>query len=133
MMCRPERGGPERRTMAQVVRENSVEPGFDVGIVGFGPVGATVAALLARMGVSTVVVEKSADIYPLPRAVHFDDEAMRAFQAVGVADRIAKHSIVNRGMRFLTASGQMVIDWPRPQEIGPQGWHTSYRFHQPDI
>ncbi len=119
--------------MAQVVRENSLEPGFDVGIVGFGPVGATVAALLARMGVSTVVVEKSADIYPLPRAVHFDDEAMRAFQAVGVANRIAKHSIVNRGMRFLTASGQVLIDWPRPQEIGPQGWHTSYRFHQPDI
>jgi 3-(3-hydroxy-phenyl)propionate hydroxylase len=119
--------------MTEVLCPDTGESCFDVGIVGFGPVGATVAALLARMGVSTVVVEKAADIYPLPRAVHFDDEAMRVFQAVGVADQIASGSIVNRGMRFIAASGHLLIDWPRPQEVGPQGWHASYRFHQPDI
>jgi 3-(3-hydroxy-phenyl)propionate hydroxylase len=119
--------------MTEVIHPDTGEPCFDVGIVGFGPVGAAVAALLGRMGVSTVVVEKAADIYPLPRAVHFDDEAMRVFQAVGVADRIAAGSIVNLGMRFIAASGQLLIDWPRPQDVGPQGWHASYRFHQPDI
>ena len=29
--------------------------------------------------------------------------------------------------------GRLLLDWPRPQQVGPQGWHPSYRFHQPDL
>jgi 3-(3-hydroxy-phenyl)propionate hydroxylase len=25
------------------------------------------------------------------------------------------------------------LDWARPLEPGPQGWHASYRFHQPEL
>ena len=36
-------------------------------------------------------------------------------------------------MRFVDPHGKLLLDWPRPQQVGPQGWHPSYRFHQPDL
>ncbi|MBZ0218566.1 MAG: bifunctional 3-(3-hydroxy-phenyl)propionate/3-hydroxycinnamic acid hydroxylase, partial [Fimbriimonadaceae bacterium] len=106
---------------------------FDVAIIGFGPTGATLANLLALCGVSVLVLDRQTAPYPLPRAVHFDDEVMRVFQSIGVAGEVAKIVRVNRGMRFVDATGKLLLDWPRPQEIGPQGWYASYRFHQPDL
>ena len=58
----------------------------DVVVVGFGPVGTTLAALLARRGLRVLVVDRDTDIHPLPRAVHFDHEIMRVLQEVGIAD-----------------------------------------------
>jgi flavoprotein hydroxylase len=49
----------------------------DVAIVGYGPVGATLAILLAQRGWRVVALERWAEPYPLPRAVHFDHEAGR--------------------------------------------------------
>ena len=53
---------------------------FDVAIVGLGPVGACLANLLGLKGVSTLVLERETNAYHLPRAVHFDDEVMRALR-----------------------------------------------------
>lgn len=36
-------------------------------------------------------------------------------------------------MHFIDAEGHTLIDWRRPTDIRPQGWHTSYRFHQPTL
>jgi 3-(3-hydroxy-phenyl)propionate hydroxylase len=105
----------------------------DVAIIGYGPTGATLAGLLANSGCSVTVIEREADIYPLPRAVHFDDETMRIFQAVGIADQLRGRIRLNPGMRFVDADHNLLMDWPRPQEITPQGWNASYRFHQPDL
>lgn len=110
-----------------------VESLVDVAIVGYGPVGATLANLLGRFGVSTVVFEREGAAYHLPRAVHFDDEAMRVFQSIGLAEDIQPFTHVSPGMKFLNAKGELLIDWQRPQEVGPQGWYPSYRFHQPDL
>jgi 3-(3-hydroxy-phenyl)propionate hydroxylase len=104
---------------------------FDVIVVGLGPVGATLAALLDLCGISVLVLEREADVYPLPRAVHFDDEVMRVFQTIGIADQTGDFTVINKGMRFVDADGKMLLDWPRPQEIGPNGWYPSYRFNQP--
>ena len=49
---------------------------FDVAIVGYGPTGATLANLLGQYGLQVLVIEREAQIYDLPRAVHFDDEIM---------------------------------------------------------
>ena len=35
----------------------------DVIVVGFGPVGAVLAALLGRAGIQTVVIDKADDVY----------------------------------------------------------------------
>ena len=106
---------------------------FDVGIVGYGPVGAMLANLLGQHGLSTVIFERDPVQYALPRAAHLDGEVVRAFQAVGLADEIVAGLRVNAGMQFVNGAGEMLVNWPRPQEVGPQGWHPSYRFHQPAV
>jgi 3-(3-hydroxy-phenyl)propionate hydroxylase len=106
---------------------------YDVVVVGCGPTGATLANLLGDHGLSVLVLERALEIYDLPRAVHFDDEVMRVFQWIGIADALADDVVVNRGMRFVDQAGKVLVDWPRPQEISANGWYPSYRFHQPDL
>ena len=105
----------------------------EVAIVGCGPVGAMLANLLGLQGVSTLVLEREAAIYHLPRAVHFDDEVMRLLQTVGLAETMQPLVHVSPGMKFVSDTGRLLLDWPRPQEVGPQAWHASYRFHQPEL
>lgn len=104
-----------------------------VCVIGYGPVGATLANLLGLRGIDTLVLERESAAYHLPRAVHFDDEAMRVFQTIGLAETLASLTHVSPGTRFVNADGRMLMEWPRPQTRGPQGWHASYRFHQPDL
>ncbi|MGI9480093.1 MAG: bifunctional 3-(3-hydroxy-phenyl)propionate/3-hydroxycinnamic acid hydroxylase, partial [Hyphomicrobiaceae bacterium] len=80
-----------------------------------------------------LVLDREGPAYHLPRAVHFDDEIMRVLQTVGIANDMAKRVHVNPGMRFVDADGRLLLDWPRPPEVSAQGWHPSYRFHQPDL
>lgn len=105
----------------------------DVAVIGCGPTGATLANLLALSGISVLVVDREPAVYPLPRAVHFDDESMRVFQAVGIADALAAQSRVNPGMRFVDEHDRLLLDWPRPVDVGMHGWHGSYRLHQPAL
>ena len=111
----------------------SGQPDHDVVIVGLGPTGATLANILGEYGLDVVVLEREAGVYPLPRAVHFDDEVMRVFQSIGLSEGIGRDARVNVGTKFVDADMNLMLDWSRPQEIGPLGWHPSYRFHQPDL
>ena len=70
---------------------------FDVAIIGYGPTGATMANLLAMGGHSVLVIDKEPDLYPLPRAVHFDDEVMRVFNTIGITKSLTKKLIINKG------------------------------------
>ncbi len=106
---------------------------YDVIIVGFGPTGGTLANLLALQGFSILIIEKEKSFYPLPRAVHFDDEIMRVFQTIGITDKFLKHTIINKGTKFVNSKNKVVLDWPRPRSITENGWYPSYRFHQPDL
>jgi 3-(3-hydroxy-phenyl)propionate hydroxylase len=105
----------------------------DVVIVGCGPAGAMLANLLGLQGISTLALEREAAIYNLPRAVHFDDEVMRLVQTVGLAEVTLPLVHVSPGMKFVDETGRLLLEWPRPVERGPQGWHESYRFHQPEF
>lgn len=105
----------------------------DVLLLGAGPVGCTLALLLAAQGLRVRLLEREAAPYPLPRAVHLDDEVMRVFQSVGLAQAILPHTRVSPGMRFVAPDGRLLMDWSRPQAPGPLGWHASYRFHQPAL
>ena len=106
---------------------------YDVVIVGFGPTGGTLANLLALQGFSILMIEKEKSFYPLPRAVHFDDEIMRVFQTIGITDKFLKHTIINKGTKFVNSKNRVVLDWPRPRSVTENGWYPSYRFHQPDL
>jgi 3-(3-hydroxy-phenyl)propionate hydroxylase len=105
----------------------------DVAIIGCGPVGAMLANLLGLQGITTLVLEREAAVYQLPRAVQFDDEIMRLFQTAGLARAMQPLVHVSPGMEFVDDAGRLLLHWPRSQEVGRQGWHASYRFHQPEL
>lgn len=66
----------------------------DVLIVGYGPVGASLAAVLGRYGVRTLVIDREAGVFTAPRAIALDDEALRSLQTIGVTeDAFAKVAI----------------------------------------
>ena len=106
---------------------------YDVTIIGLGPIGGTLANLIALNGYSVLILEREKSYYPLPRAVHFDDEIMRVFQSIGITKDFLKYTIINKGTKFVNSKGKVVLDWPRPKEITENGWYPSYRFNQPDL
>src|SRR3954470_21106803 len=69
----------------------------DVAVVGFGPVGATLAGLLGRRGLRVIVLDRAADIYPLPRAAHIDGTGLRTLQELGCLDDVLPDMIPNPG------------------------------------
>lgn len=104
----------------------------DVLIVGLGPVGAALAVLLAQAGVSSLAVEKDLEVYPLPRAAHFDHEIMRLFQNLGVAQAVLAHARPAPAYEFRSAAGDLLMRFDLPAE-SLSGWSTGYMFHQPAV
>ena len=43
---------------------------------------------------SILILDREKSFYPLPRAVHFDDEIMRVFQTIGITDTLSKKLII---------------------------------------
>ncbi len=104
----------------------------DVLIVGLGPVGATLAALLGRSGINTIVLDRETAIYPLPRAVHFDHEIMRLFQTLGIAEEVQRHARDLPAYEFRAANGELLMCL-NPASNTPSGWGSGYMFHQPGL
>ena len=105
---------------------------FDVGIIGYGPVGATLANLLGQRGIKTVVLEREPSVYHLPRAVALDGEGMRLFQTMGLAGDLLPRLDVSRNIRHVSADGKLLLLIAR-SGTGPEGWHNAYRFYQPEL
>ncbi|HEX2315287.1 MAG TPA: bifunctional 3-(3-hydroxy-phenyl)propionate/3-hydroxycinnamic acid hydroxylase [Thermomonospora sp.] len=102
-------------------------------IVGAGPTGLTCATLLARYGVRSLVVERHPEVYPLPRAVHLDDEVLRILQRVGVADAFTRISRPARGMRLVDGRLRTIAEFRRDTLVGEHGWPQANLFDQPDL
>ncbi|PJI97722.1 3-(3-hydroxy-phenyl)propionate hydroxylase [Acidovorax sp. 69] len=107
---------------------------FDVAIIGYGPAGATLANLLGQAGLSVVVLEKEAGIYPLPRAIHFDGEVMRIFQSAGLRPKVEAISRPGlKGMHFVNAEGETLMIRGGTAAQGPHGCASNHYFHQPEL
>lgn len=101
----------------------------DVAIIGAGPVGLMIANILGLQGVSVTVVEKLDHLIDYPRAIGLDDEALRVFQAVGLADALLPHTTPDHWMRFVTRDGHCFASIePRTDEFG---WPRRNAFIQP--
>jgi 3-(3-hydroxy-phenyl)propionate hydroxylase len=110
----------ERNTPAQA----------DVAVVGLGPVGALLAGLLGRRGLDVVVLEREAEVFPLPRAAHIDHTGLRAVQEVGCLDAVLPSMIPNPGIDFVGLDGDLIMRLPADQSTW-SGVPTSVYFHQP--
>lgn len=103
---------------------------YDIAVVGYGPVGMTAAALLGRLGHRVVVLERYDGMYNLPRAGVFDDETMRTFAMLGVAQRMLPTMYAARGYEWMNASGELLMNY-RFAERGTSGWAEWYGMYQP--
>lgn len=114
-------------------------PGFgcpeeiDVLIIGGGPTGVTLAALLAKRGVSVIVTEKELSIYPLPRAAHIDHEGMRILQEAGAAEAVMATSRQAKSYEFRNARGRLLLSFDGADQIGSGGWPVANMIHQPSV
>ena len=107
---------------------------FDVAIIGYGPAGATLANLLGQYGLSVLVLEREAEIYPLPRAIHFDGEVMRVFETAGLRREVEAISRPGlKGMYFNNAAGETLLIRAGTAARGPHGCATNHYFHQPEL
>jgi 2-polyprenyl-6-methoxyphenol hydroxylase-like FAD-dependent oxidoreductase len=103
-----------------------------VAVVGYGPVGMVVAAVLGSRGHRVVVLERYPGLYNLPRAGVFDDETMRTFASLGVADRILPKLKAPQRYWFQNDAGERLMEFDFA-EVGRSGWAEMYGFYQPDL
>ncbi len=110
-------------------REND---GYDVAIIGLGPIGLALATLLAGKGIRVAAIDPNRLVCQHPRATHIDDETMRTLQTLG-ADSLETEFLRMTGYTLRKADGTpfMVHEWPFAAT--DQGWFSDYMFHQPDF
>lgn len=105
----------------------------DVLISGLGPTGAVLAGLLGQRGIRVAVFDVLEDLYPLPRAVGLDHEAMRILQELGISNQLEGVIERYRPSEYLGMDGQLIkrLDTePAPHRLG---WEPNYVFNQPQL
>jgi 3-(3-hydroxy-phenyl)propionate hydroxylase len=108
---------------------------YDVAIVGFGPVGALTALLLAESGCRVAVYEASTEPVVLPRAVGLDGESIRSFQRIGRAaeiEALLQPPRPNDAIAFTNSKREPHFAIPMPGR-GPNGWRETSFFDQPEL
>lgn len=101
----------------------------DVVVVGAGPIGLTVANLLADQGLKVTLVEKNASTSDEPRAISITDESLRIMEQIGIMGRLAPEMLMDTGARYFGRKGQLLAEVrPASQRLGQPG---KSQFDQP--
>ncbi len=109
----------------------SEPPDYDVAIVGYGPTGVTAANLLGQSGLTVLVVERDPDIYARSRAISTDEEVLRIWQRVGLADRLDADMLEGGRVAFTDTAGRPFTE-VRPASHGCG--HPPQQFiYQPEM
>ncbi|MEU9265955.1 bifunctional 3-(3-hydroxy-phenyl)propionate/3-hydroxycinnamic acid hydroxylase [Streptomyces sp. NPDC048251] len=92
---------------------------YDVAVIGYGPTGVTAANLLGALGLRVVVVERDAEVYSRARAISTDEEVLRIWQRVGLADRLKQDMLAGRALDFVDTRGRTFLSAnPTPRGHG---------------
>ena len=106
---------------------------YDVIIVGAGPVGSVAAVLASKHGLNALLVDQSAEVFPLPRAIHFDADIMRILQFAGLAEPVEPITRATTGGVHLGADGDPIRQFRVADRPGDLGWRPHYMFYQPQF
>lgn len=117
--------------MAATPRHDDVE--YDVAVVGFGPTGAALAALLGQAGLRTWVGDKSSEVYDKPRAISMDHEILRVMQQLGVAEAMQPHVEPFTPSEYIGVDGQVIKRLTMVEPPYPLAWTPSNVFTQPPV
>ena len=97
------------------------------------PTGVTAATLLAQYGIECLVLDRWADVYPQPRAVHLDDEIYRILARLGIADEFAAISRPALGLRLLDPRCVCSPSSSATPRCSVNGFPQANMFDQPDL
>ena len=75
---------------------------FEVAIVGAGPVGLTLAALLSQAGVSVVVLERRGELHRLPQAHVVNCRTMEVFRSLGLDRKVFAAAAPIMRLRYIS-------------------------------
>ena len=104
---------------------------YDVVIVGAGPCGVSAANILGRAGISTLIIDKEADVVTIPRAVGICEEGSRIMDTLDILD--------DPELEFRQINKVLFCDKPEhavfhADTYQPKSGHRILRtFHQPDL
>lgn len=109
----------------------TVQHSYDVAIVGYGPAGVTAANFLGQLGVEVVVIERDASIYSRARAIATDEEVIRIWQRLGVAERLKQDMLTEKPLEFVDHTGRSFLNFlPAPRG---NGHPTQLFIYQPAL
>lgn len=110
-----------------------MRPFYDVAVVGYGPVGATAAALLADSGLAIALIEPNTALFDKPRAVGADDEFLRVMQWCGIGEELGRHIVPYNGTVYLGVDGQPIRAFEPARPPYRLGWPPVHFFIQPEV
>ena len=101
-------------------------------IVGAGPVGLTTANLLVSRDVPVLLVERNATTSDEAKAISLDDESLRTFDSIGLADRVLDIVVPGTGTRYFDRKGRLLFHagGPWPARLG---YPIKNQFAQPEL
>ncbi len=105
----------------------------EVLICGYGPTGAVAANLLGQRGVRVLAIDRSAAIYDIPRAVHFDGEVMRILQGLGLEQALKDVTRGAENVAFLNARGRELLGVQMSEFEIRHDWPSANFFNQPEL
>ncbi|MDR3416411.1 MAG: bifunctional 3-(3-hydroxy-phenyl)propionate/3-hydroxycinnamic acid hydroxylase [Nevskia sp.] len=105
------------------------EPAVDVVIAGLGPTGLVLAHILGKRGHRVVVLEREPRFYGNARAVYTDDECMRIFQSIGMAEELQAKMLQETPVQFARPDGSVMGQYLPLKR--PLGWPVINFFYQP--
>jgi 3-(3-hydroxy-phenyl)propionate hydroxylase len=107
----------------------NTDPRYSVVIIGAGPTGLTIANLLGKAGVSTLLVEQRSSTIGEPRAVSIDDESLRTVQAMGLLPEVEQDLVHGYGSEYRSPSGRVFLTVKPAAQ--PYGHPRRNAFRQP--